>query len=252
MKIGALFLSAILICGIICGCKENKGADEISDVSANKVSSSTVSMVESTASMVESTVSKVESTVSKVASEATVTANTDLDPQKDNDRPSGETVKIAEIEPKTGVNNGIDVSKWQGKIDWSKVKNAGIDFAVIRIGFRGENGKIYKDEYADYNIQQASKNGILVGVYFFSTAVNTNEAVEEAEWVRENIKLYSVSLPVVYDCEGFHNSSSRMYNLSNKQITDNALSFINKIKSLGYDAMFYASKNDLETAFETN
>ena len=176
MKIGALFLSAILICGIICGCKENKGADEISDVSANKVSSSTVSMV-------ESTVSKVESTVSKVASEATVTANTDLDPQKDNDRPSGETVKIAEIEPKTGVNNGIDVSKWQGKIDWSKVKNAGIDFAVIRIGFRGENGKIYKDEYADYNIQQASKNEILVGVYFFSTAVNTNEAVEEAEWV---------------------------------------------------------------------
>ena len=252
MKIGALFLSAILICGIICGCKENKGADEISDVSANKVSSSTVSMVESTASMVESTVSKVESTVSKVASEATVTANTDLDPQKDNDRPSGETVKIAEIEPKTGVHNGIDVSKWQGKIDWSKVKNAGIDFAVIRIGFRGENGKIYKDEYADYNIQQASKNGILVGVYFFSTAVNTNEAVEEAEWVKENIKHYSVSLPVVYDCEGFHNSSSRMYNLSNKQITDNALSFINKIKSLGYDAMFYASKNDLETAFETN
>ena len=181
-----------------------------------------------------------------------MTANTDLDPQKDNDRPSGETVKIAEIEPKTGVHNGIDVSKWQGKIDWSKVKNAGIDFAVIRIGFRGENGKIYKDEYADYNIQQASKNGILVGVYFFSTAVNTNEAVEEAEWVKENIKHYSVSLPVVYDCEGFHNSSSRMYNLSNKQITDNALSFINKIKSLGYDAMFYASKNDLETAFETN
>ena len=226
MKIWALFLSVVLICGMICGCKDKKD---------NEDTSSAVSSVTSVASEVPA-----------------MAGDTILDPQGgENGRPLGATVNISDVAPKNGVHNGIDVSKWQGKIVWSKVKDAGIDFAVIRIGFRGENGKIYKDEYADYNIQQASRNGVLVGVYFFSTAVNTNEASEEAEWVKENIKYYPVSLPVTYDCEGFHNSSSRMYNLSQKQRTDNALSFINKIKSLGFDAMFYASKNDLETAFET-
>ena len=63
-----------------------------------------------------------------------------------------------------GKSNGIDISKWQGKIDWNKVKKSQIDFAYIRIGYRGENGVIYKDDNADYNIQQAQKAGILVGV----------------------------------------------------------------------------------------
>ena len=93
---------------------------------------------------------------------------------------SGAEVEIKEPIVKEGKANGIDVSKWQGKIDWKAVKSAGIDFAVIRIGFRGENGQIYKDSYADFNIQQAQKAGVLVGVYFFSTAANRNEAQEEA------------------------------------------------------------------------
>ena len=65
------------------------------------------------------------------------------------------------------MQNGIDVSKWQGKIDWKKVKNSGIDFAIVRIGYRGENGKLYRDANADYNIQQALEAKLLVGVYFF-------------------------------------------------------------------------------------
>lgn len=224
MKKIALLLSLILIFSTACGCKDKEDTESVS-----------------------SAVSSVQSQV------PTAVEDTDLDPQGGEiGRPLGETVKITEVEPKNGVHNGIDVSKWQGKIDWKKVKNSGIDFAVIRIGFRGENGKLYKDEYADYNIQQANSAGILVGVYFFSTAVNTAEAIQEAQWVKENIKFYPISLPVVYDCEGFHNASSRMYNLSNAQRTDNALSFINKIKALGYEAMFYASKNDLEYAFETD
>ena len=83
---------------------------------------------------------------------------------------------------KEGRANGIDVSKWQGKIDWSRVKKSGIDFAIIRIGFRGENGTIYKDSAADYNLQQAEKAGVLCGVYFFSTALSEKEA--EAEQIR--------------------------------------------------------------------
>ena len=134
----------------------------------------------------------------------------------------GAKVTAEEFVKKTGKANGIDVSKWQGKIDWQKVKNSGVDFAVIRIGYRGENGEIYKDSYADYNIQQADKAGILVGTYFFSTAVNKNEALEEAKWLVSAIEGYPISYPVVYNSEGFLNESSRMHSLSKTQRTDNA------------------------------
>ena len=92
------------------------------------------------------------------------------------------------------VAHGIDVSKWQGKIDWQKVAKSGINFAVIRVGFRGEDGKIYPDENFDYNIQQAEKNGILVGVYFFSTAKTETEAKEEAAFTADKIKGYKIWL----------------------------------------------------------
>ena len=163
----------------------------------------------------------------------------------------GAKVNFAEVQDKKGLQNGIDVSKWQGKIDWQKVKNAGVDFAIIRIGYRAENGQLYRDSNADYNIQQAQKYGVLVGVYFFSTAINQNEAVEEANWTVSAIKGYKISYPVVYDCEGFKNSDSRMYSLTAEQRTKNAISFLDTIKKSGYDGMFYGSKSDLtdNTAF---
>ena len=164
---------------------------------------------------------------------------------EDSKNEDGAKVDFAEIETKKGLQNGIDVSKWQGKIDWQKVKNAGIDFAIIRIGYRAENGQLYRDGNADYNIQQAQKVGILVGVYFFSTAINQNEAIEEAQWTVSAIKGYSISYPVVYDCEGFKNSDSRMYNLTAEQRTQNALSFLDTVKKSGYEGMFYGSKSDL-------
>ncbi len=160
----------------------------------------------------------------------------------------GTEVKAEELEVKKGKANGIDVSKWQGKIDWKKVKKSGIDFAIIRIGFRGEDGKIYKDSYADYNIQQADEAGILVGVYFFSTAKNTAESTEEAKWVASVIEGYPISYPVVYNSEGFLNSESRMYGLSNTSRTDNAIAFLSYIKQKGYDAMFYAAKTELDNS----
>ncbi len=98
----------------------------------------------------------------------------------------GISVSATNLTSISGRSNGIDVSKWQGKIDWSKVKNE-VDFAFIRIGYRGENGVIYKDDNADYNIQQAQKAGVLVGVYFFSTAVSETEAIEEAKWTLKAI-----------------------------------------------------------------
>ncbi len=162
------------------------------------------------------------------------------------ERGSGEKVKFNNVKPQKGEANGIDVSKWQGKIDWKKVKQSGFDFAVIRIGYRGENGKIYRDDNADYNIQQAQSAGVLVGVYFFSTAINTAEAIEEAAWTCEAVKGYKISYPVVYDCEGYANNSSRMYNVTAAARTDNAVAFLKYVKNAGYYAMIYGAKSDFE------
>lgn len=157
----------------------------------------------------------------------------------------GNRVEAETLKSKKGVAHGIDVSKWQGKIDWEKVKNSGIDFAIIRVGYRGEDGKIYPDENADYNIQQAQNHGILVGVYFFSTAKTAVEAKEEATFTAEKIKGYKISFPVVYDCEGYKNPDSRMFSLSSDERTQNALAFLSCVEKCGYKGMFYGSKNDL-------
>lgn len=164
----------------------------------------------------------------------------------------GETVEGETLIEETGKSLGIDVSKWQGKINWQQVKNNHIDFAFIRIGYRGENGTIYKDDNADYNIQQAQKAGILVGTYFYSTAINEQEAIEEAKWTLQAIEGYSISYPVVYDCEGYQLSSSRMKALNKKQRTNNAVAFLKTIKEAGYDAMFYGALSEVQNSRDWN
>ena len=177
----------------------------------------------------------------------TLTGDAKIDPENDElSDEIGAIVDAEELVANKERTNGIDVSKWQGKIDWEKVKQSGIDFAFIRIGYRGENGTIYKDDNADYNIQQAQKAGVLVGVYFFSTAVSKAEAVEEAQWTSQAIEGYSISYPVVYDCEGFSRVSSRMHSLTKAERTSNALAFLKEIKNAGYDAMFYGALNELK------
>lgn len=177
--------------------------------------------------------------------DTTLTGDAETDPENaEFTKEEGSEVAAGDLEEESGRTNGIDVSKWQGKIDWKKVNEDGIEFAFIRIGYRGENGTIYKDDNADYNIQQAQKAGVLVGVYFFSTAVNETEAIEEANWTKQAIEGYSISYPVVYDCEGFKVSTSRMKSLSAKERTANALAYLKTIQDAGYDAMFYSSLND--------
>lgn len=175
--------------------------------------------------------------------DTSITGDASIDPENEEIKEeTGESVDSNDLKEEQGKSNGIDVSKWQGKINWSKVKNSHIDFAFIRIGYRGEDGKIYKDDNADYNIQQAIKNDVLVGVYFFSTAVNENEAKEEANWTMKAIEGYSISYPVVYDCEGF--TSNRMASLTVDERTNNAMTFLKTVKSGGYEVMFYTSLSD--------
>lgn len=145
------------------------------------------------------------------------------------------------------VTMGIDVARYQGTIDWQEVSQADVDFAIVRIGYRGmADGKIKSDPNGRYNLQEAAKAGIPLGVYFFSTAVTEEEAEEEAAWVAEEISGYPITYPVVYDCENFNNPDSRQYALNKSQRTDIALAFLKAIEKKGYEAMFYASKGDME------
>ncbi len=193
------------------------------------------------------------STVTTTTAATTATGSTTAAPADGGDDPelldktkqTGTAVKAEEIPAKDKRSNGIDVSKWQGKIDWQQVKRSGVEFAFIRIGYRGENGVIQKDENADYNLQQAEKAGILTGVYFFSTAVSEKEAIEEANFTLKAIEGYSVSYPVVYDCEGYISSSSRMYALTAEKRTANAVAFLKTVGSAGYDPMFYGALNEI-------
>lgn len=142
---------------------------------------------------------------------------------------------------------GIDVAKYQGTIDWKEAAQSGIDFAMIRLGYRVmADGSIKEDSNARYNLQEASRAGIPVGVYFFSTAISKEEAMEEAAWTAEMISQYPITYPVVYDCEGFTEPSSRQAHLTKEERTDIALAFLETIEQLGYEGMFYASKNDMQ------
>lgn len=170
-----------------------------------------------------------------------------VDPENMDEKEEGKKIVSTELNIEQGKSNGIDVSKWQGKIDWNKVKKSHVDFAFIRIGYRGENGVIYKDDNADYNIQHAQKAGVLVGVYFYSTATSQKEAIEEANWTLKCIESYSISYPVVYDCEGYKHASSRTYHLDVQQRTENAAAFLDTISKAGYETMFYTSLSDLDS-----
>ncbi len=135
---------------------------------------------------------------------------------------------------------GIDVSAYQEEIDWQKVKDAGVDFAIIRVGYRGyTKGVISEDEHFEANITNALEAGVRVGAYFFSQAVNAEEAEEEAGFVLEKIGGYDVSYPVVFDWEPISNDEARTNGVTGKVMTDCAEAFCKKIKEAGYDACVY-------------
>ena len=148
---------------------------------------------------------------------------------------------------------GIDVSKYQGTIKWDKVAAGGIDFAMIRVGYRTQKtGEMCVDTNARYNMQEAQKNGIKVGVYFFSSAVNETEAIEEADWVADYISKYQITYPVAFDCEGFNTSESRQKSMTKAERTTVAVAFLQEIYDKGYTPMFYAASSELTNNSQWN
>ncbi|MGN0166056.1 MAG: GH25 family lysozyme [Lachnospiraceae bacterium] len=144
---------------------------------------------------------------------------------------------------------GIDVSKWNGEIDWKKVAADGVEFAMIRTGYRGNTyGKIVADPYFYKNIEGALANGIEVGVYFYSQAVTEKEAVQEAAWVCELIKNYNITYPVAYDLEEV--GANRIKDVSYAQLNKNARAFLDYVNAKGYWGSMYGCKSYFESVWD--
>lgn len=137
---------------------------------------------------------------------------------------------------------GIDVSKFQGRIDWAQVKAAGVDFAFVRVGYRGYgNGAIRLDETFDYNVAEALKNDLNVGVYFYSQAVSYEEGVEEARFVLNHVKAYNINLPIVLDTEDPEDDDARTNALTPEQRSEACRGFLETIQASGHETMIYAN-----------
>ncbi len=150
---------------------------------------------------------------------------------------NGRTVYLDSTLP---VRYGIDVSRYQGEIDWAKVAADGIGFAFIRCGYRSyTKGTLNEDEYFVRNIRGALENGIEVGVYFFSQALNVSEAMEELDYVLALITGWDVTLPVVFDWEQMLNAGSRTKSPNWPAVTDCIIAFCDGVTAAGYTPMAY-------------
>ncbi len=135
---------------------------------------------------------------------------------------------------------GIDVSRFQGEIDWEAVKEDGVEFAFIRVGYRGYGtGEMVEDSQFEENIKGANAAGVKVGVYFFSQAITEEEVLEEVNFVLEKIAPYKVECPVVFDVEKVAGSSARMNALTAEQRTAFTKLFCDSIEEAGYQSMIY-------------
>lgn len=146
---------------------------------------------------------------------------------------------------------GIDVSKWQEEIDFKKVKDAGCDFVIIRMGVNTDVDKdISEDTYYRNNIKNAKKAGLKVGVYIYTTATTKQKALEHANWTNKILNTQKLDFPVVFDWENW--SSISKYNVSMYDLTNVYLTFDKQMKKFGYDTMLYSSMNYLNSVWMFN
>ena len=138
---------------------------------------------------------------------------------------------------------GVDVSRYQDYIDFDSLKSDEVDYVMIRVGARGySTGQITLDENFHDNVTRAKEAGLDVGVYFFSQAITEEEAVEEANFVLDNIKDYEIDYPVAFRMENVSNDKARIDELGKNDKTLMARTFLNTVKDAGYVPMVYGTK----------
>lgn len=248
-------IALVLLAAALCGCSDREnGAEEDTEktiaeetIPEDQTESATEAVAEVEAQP------EILNFVDVFGEEYQVEINPDVEKHKyDLEKFVHEGDRLSYTDDKYEYRLGVDVSRHQGWIDWEKVKAAGYEFAIIRVGYRGygEEGLVCLDEQFDTNIQNAQAAGLDVGVYFFAQAINEEEAKEEAEFVLEHIAGYELQLPVVYDPESILDDEARTDDVSGKQFTKNTEVFCSMIEEAGYQPMIYS--NMLWEAYELN
>lgn len=175
--------------------------------------------------------------------------------KEENNKPSTETKtyfnEVYNFYKDEPVKVGIDVSVWQGKIDFEKIKKAGVEFIFIRIGgTKGDGIEHYLDKNFDYNFKEAKKHNIPVGIYFHSYS-NTEEQVKEsAKWIIKHLNGETLELPIIFDWEDWLDFNT--YHFSLRSFNDMANTFIKTINNYGYIGMLYSSKSYLMDMWNTD
>ena len=147
---------------------------------------------------------------------------------------------------------GIDISSYSGEVDWNRVKNAGIDFVMVRLGGRGygDEGSLYSDAKAADYISGAQAAGIKTGGYFFSQAITEDEAREEALYCQQILGGLKLDFPLAYDWEIIKEDAARTDSLTAEQATSCALAFCAKAKELGFKPLLYASDEEFSKKYD--
>lgn len=232
-----LISSAILLSAMMCGCSDESNSSSSSQI-ATAATDTTVKTTGNKIHINDSTLGEIWITeldgvpVNKLDNN-NFTADTNLKYYNENG--------------KSASTEGIDVSAYSGDIDWKKVKESGIDFAMIRVGGRGygESGQLYTDERAIEYINGAKEEGIKVGAYFFSQAISTEEAIEEADYVKTVLGDIKLDYPVAYDWEIIKDDDARTDSVSASQATECARAFCDRIKEHGYTPILYSPSREL-------
>ena len=177
-----------------------------------------------------------------------------IEKPKEQPKPKEETFvdfnDIVNIHKKNNTRIGIDVSKWQGNIDFEAVKNAKAEFVMIKAGGSYVDGELYTDPYFKTNIENALKNNLDVGVYFYSNANTIEKAKQEIDYVLDLIKDYDIKLGIAFDWENFTDFNT--YNISFHTLNKMATTFLEETKNKGYKPLLYSSKYYLENIWNVN
>ena len=155
-----------------------------------------------------------------------------------------ENGRFTYADPTVRSYTGVDVSTFQGEIDWDAVQADGIDFAMLRVGYRGygPEGKLGDDDRFAENYKAAAAAGLKVGVYFFSQAISPEEAREEADFVLSRTADISLDYPIAYDWERIDYDTARTDSMTSEQISACAAAFCDEIAAHGYDALIYFNR----------
>lgn len=237
----AALAAAALISALMCGCgTKNESGKEESKTEAS-ASSADLSAASDTKSAESSAASSAASGV----------AQSELSPENFSEE-NGFIIYSRNGQP--ACETGIDVSSYNGDIDWARVKNAGISFVMVRLGGRGygDEGSLYSDDKAAEYIAGAQAAGLKTGGYFFSQAISHEEAREEAEYCRQLVGDLKLDYPLAYDWEIIKDDEARTDNLTVEQATSCARAFCDAVKEYGWQPMIYASDAEISKKYDVN